>query len=198
MREYSPERYEEVSRLLSPRPHLPMCRSPSWRPAEHKKAQTGTGESDTLEFTVFGTRRGAVNYRIITRSSFGIYQFFGSLLAVVPLAIATLIDRWNNHFLIANEAGFFIITVLLMGSGLVFRLKSTTLVGTLGTIVYFLALALFIKFGGLNTVAKIITIGGGTLFGTGLILAFFRDRLLTLPERFKDRKSTRLNSSHRT
>lgn len=114
--------------------------------------------------------------------------FFGSLLAVVPLAIATLIDRWNNHFLIANEAGFFIITVLLMGSGLVFRLKSTTLVGTLGTIVYFLALALFIKFGGLNTVAKIITIGGGTLFGTGLILAFFRDRLLTLPERFKNRE----------
>jgi hypothetical protein len=114
--------------------------------------------------------------------------FFGSLLAVVPLAIATLIDRWNNHFLIANEAGFFIVTVLLMGSGLVFRLKSTTLVGTLGTIVYFLALAMFIRFGGLNTVAKIITFGGGTLFATGLILAFFRDRLLTLPERFKNRE----------
>jgi hypothetical protein len=114
--------------------------------------------------------------------------FFGSLLAVVPLAIATLYDRWNNHFLIANELGFFFVTVLLMGSGLVFRLKSTTLVGTLGTVVYFLALALFIKFGGLNTVAKIITFGGGTLFGTGLILAFFRDRLLTLPERFKNRE----------
>lgn len=113
---------------------------------------------------------------------------FGSLLAVVPLLIATLIDRWGNHFLIANEAGFLFISLLLVGSGVVFRLKSTTVVGGLGTVVYFLTLAMFIRFGRLSTVATLITVGGGTLFGTGLVLAFFRDRLLALPERIKNRE----------
>ncbi len=114
--------------------------------------------------------------------------FFGSLLATVPLAIATLMDRWHNHFLIVNEAGFLFVALLLLGSGLVFRLKSTTLVGCLGTVVYFVSLAMFIKFGRLSTVATLITVGGGTIFGIGLILAFFRDRLLTLPERIKNRE----------
>lgn len=113
---------------------------------------------------------------------------FGSLLAVVPLLIATLIDRWGNHFLIANEAGFLFISLLLVGTGVVFRLKSTTVVGGLGTVVYFLTLAMFIRFGRLSTVATLITVGGGTLFGTGLVLAFFRDRLLALPERIKNRE----------
>lgn len=113
---------------------------------------------------------------------------FGSLLAVVPLAIATLIDRWHDHFLIANEAGFLFVALLLLGSGLVFQLKSTTLVGSLGTVVYFVSLAMFIKFGRLNTVATLITVGGGTIFGVGLVLAFFRDRLLALPERIKNRE----------
>jgi hypothetical protein len=114
--------------------------------------------------------------------------FFGSLLAVVPLAIATWIDRWGNQFLILNEAGFLFISVLLLGTGLVFQLKSTTLVGGLSTALYFLTLAMFIQFGRLNTVATLITVGGGTIFAVGLILAFFRDRLLALPERIKKRE----------
>lgn len=114
--------------------------------------------------------------------------FFGSLLAVVPLMIATLIDRWGDHFLIANEAGFLFVALLLLGSGLVFQLKSTTLVGSFGVVVYFVSLAMFIKFGRLNTVATLITVGGGTIFGIGLVLAFFRDRLLALPERIKNRE----------
>lgn len=112
--------------------------------------------------------------------------FFGSLLAVVPLAVATLIDRWDGNFLIVNEAGFLFVTVALLGSGLVFQLKSTTLVGCLGTVVYFVSLAMFIKFGRLNTVATLITAAGGTIVGVGLVLAFFRDRLLAIPERIKN------------
>lgn len=114
--------------------------------------------------------------------------FFGSLLATVPLAIATLVDRWDHHFLIANEAGFLFVSILLLGSGLVFQLKSTTLVGSLSTALYFITLAMFIPFGRLNTVATLITVGGGVIFGTGLILAFFRDRLLALPARIKNRE----------
>lgn len=114
--------------------------------------------------------------------------FFGSLLAAVPLAIATWVDRGQGHFLILNEAGFLFVSVLLLGSGLVFQLKSTTLVGSLSTTLYFGTLLLFVPWSRLDTVAILIIVGGSTLFGTGLVLAFFRDRLLTLPERIKNRE----------
>ena len=114
--------------------------------------------------------------------------FFGSLLTAVPLAIATWIDRGQGHFLIINEAGFLFVSVLLLGTGVVFRLKSTTVVGSLSTALYFITLLMFIPWSRLDTIAILIIVGGSTLFGTGLVLAFFRDRLLTLPERIKNRE----------
>ena len=114
--------------------------------------------------------------------------FFGSLLTAVPLAIATWVDRGHGHFLIINEAGFLFVSVLLLGTGVVFRLKSTTLVGSLSTALYFITLLMFIPWSRLDTIAILIIVGGSTLFGTGLVLAFFRDRLLTLPERIKNRQ----------
>ncbi len=114
--------------------------------------------------------------------------FFGALLAAVPLAIATWIDRGKGHFLIMNEIGFLFVSVLLLGTGAVFRLKSTTLVGSISTSLYFITLLLFVPWGRLSTIAILITVGGGLIFGTGLILAFFRDRLLTLPDRIKNRE----------
>jgi len=56
------------------------------------------------------------------------------------------------------------------------------------TALYFATLLLFIPWGRLNAVALAITISGGFIFGSGLILAFFRDRLLALPERIKQRE----------
>ncbi len=114
--------------------------------------------------------------------------FFGSLLTAVPLAIATWVDRGHGHFLIVNEAGFLFVSVLLLGTGVVFRLKSTTVVGSLSTALYFITLLMFIPWSRLDTIAILIIVGGSTLFGTGLVLAFFRDRLLTLPERIKNRE----------
>ena len=112
---------------------------------------------------------------------------FGALLASVPLAIATWIDRGHDRFGIVNEVGFLIVSVLLLATGVVFRLKSTTLVGSTMTVLYFVTLLLFVPWSRLNAIAAVITIGGGTLFGLGLALAFFRDRLLALPERIKNR-----------
>ena len=40
----------------------------------------------------------------------------------------------------------------------------------------------------LNTLAIFITVGGGLLFVTALLLSIYRDRLLTLPERIKQRE----------
>ena len=110
---------------------------------------------------------------------------FGSLLASVPLAIATWIDRGHDKFLIANELGFLFVSVLLLATGMMCQLKATTLVGSTMTSLYFVTLLLFVPWRELNTVATAITIGGGVIFGSGLLLAFYRDRLLSLPDRIK-------------
>ena len=113
---------------------------------------------------------------------------FGAVLASVPLAIGTWIDRAHNVFYPVNEFGFLFVSVALLATGVLFQLKATTMVGSAMTALYFLTLMMFVPWGRLNSVALAITIGGGVVFGSGLILAFFRDRLLTLPERFQKRE----------
>jgi hypothetical protein len=112
----------------------------------------------------------------------------GSVLAGIPLMVATLIDRSQDHFLILNELGFLAVSVLLLATGFLFQLKSTTLTGSGLTAIYFLTLLIFVPWSRLNTVAVSIIVGGGLVFGTGLVLAIYRDRLLVLPEKIKRRQ----------
>jgi uncharacterized membrane protein (UPF0136 family) len=112
----------------------------------------------------------------------------GSLLVGIPLAVATLIDRGQDHFIVANELGFLAAAVLLVTSGYLFQLKSTTLTGAALTALYFITLLIYVPWSRLNAVAIFITVGGGTLFGAGLLLSVYRDRLLTLPDRMKRRE----------
>lgn len=114
--------------------------------------------------------------------------FFGSLLAGVPMAVAALNDRAAGVFLPINEIGFLVIPLLLMTTGVLFRIRATTVIGTLLTALYFITLLMFVPWGRLNAVALIILIGGGVLFGLGLVLSVFREHLLTLPERIKNRE----------
>jgi hypothetical protein len=122
------------------------------------------------------------------RDLVSISLFLGSLLVGVPLAIATMVDRSRDHFILLNEVGFLAAGVLLLTSGFLFQLKSTTLTGAVLTVLYFLTLVIFLPWSRLNAVAICITVGGGVLFSLGLILSVYRDRLLTLPERIKQRE----------
>jgi hypothetical protein len=114
--------------------------------------------------------------------------FFGSVLVCLPLAIAALVDRGRDRFLILNELGFLMAGVLLLTTGFIFQLKATTLVGAATTALYFVSLLIFVPWSRLNAVATFITIGGGTLFALGLLLSIYRERLLTMPERIKKRQ----------
>jgi hypothetical protein len=109
----------------------------------------------------------------------------GSLLAGAPLAIATLYDRWHDQFLVINELGFLTVGVLLLATGFIFQLKSTTLTGAALTILYFMMLLVYVPWARLNTVAIIIIAGGAILFAAGLALSIYRDRLRTLPGRIE-------------
>ena len=74
-RDLIPEARVRIRRLLTSSRHLPLCRGP-WNPGVGQRAET-----DTLEFIQPGTPYGTVHYRIVPRSTFGIYQFLGRVLA---------------------------------------------------------------------------------------------------------------------
>jgi hypothetical protein len=112
----------------------------------------------------------------------------GSVLAGLPLLIATCIDRWSDQPRIPDEIGFFCIGVLLLVTGFLFKLRSTTLAGAVYTIAYFALLLLFVPWKQINAVALTITVGGGAIFATGLLLSLYRDRLMSLPDRIKRRE----------
>src|SRR5262249_51577333 len=99
----------------------------------------------------------------------------GSIAAGLPLACATLVDRWNDRFLVLNALGFLAAGVLLLAAGIVCQLKETTLAGAFFTGLYFLTLVIFIPWSRLNAVAWLILVGGGLIFVAGLALSVFRE-----------------------
>jgi len=114
----------------------------------------------------------------------------GSLLAGAPLATATLIDRYRGNFsgfYLLNEFGLLAISLALLASGVVLRLKSTTLCGTVLTAFYFITLLVLLPWSRLNTVAIAVIVAGSLLFGTALLLSWYRERLLALPDQIKGR-----------
>ena len=114
----------------------------------------------------------------------------GSLLAGVPLAVATLIDRYRGEFgafPLINELGFLAISLALLSSGVVLRLKSTTLCGAVLTLFYFTTLLVLLPWSRLNTVAIAVITAGSLLFGLALVLSWYRERLLALPGQIKGR-----------
>jgi hypothetical protein len=114
--------------------------------------------------------------------------FFGSLLAGMPLAVATLYDRWHDQFILLNEVGFLVASITLLATGFILRIKSTTLTGGALTALYFVMLLVYVPWSRLNTIAIAITAGGTILFSTGLLLSVYRDRLREMPDRIKRRE----------
>ncbi len=114
---------------------------------------------------------------------------FGSLLVGLPLLVAVLCYRGTGQFHAPDEVGLLVAAVGLFGSGVLFHLKATTVVGALLGAVGLLSLALFVRVpSALQTAAAGIAIGGAALFLVGLLLSIYRDRLLALPEHLRRRE----------
>ncbi len=78
-----PERLRELQATYMDRGRLtPSCGS------EWKTEEKG-GETDTLEFNA-----GPIQFRIVTRSTFGIYQFLGKLLRQAKEGTAENVPPW--------------------------------------------------------------------------------------------------------
>lgn len=116
---------------------------------------------------------------------------FGSIALVMPMLIAIIVHRFHHEYEPGwNDLGLVISCVLLFGSGVMCRIKATTLVGSIGMLCYLVIILI-----GLHRHLKeawiigiYLTLGGVLLFGTGLVLSVYRDRLLALPARIRRRE----------
>jgi hypothetical protein len=119
---------------------------------------------------------------------------FGCLLLAVPLVIAVLYCRLEtptlfDTFHTLNEAGMLAAGLLLLATGFLFQIRSTTLTGAVLSTLYLVTLLLYVRLPEkLQTTGVYLIIGGSVFFGAGLLLSLYRDRLLTLPERIKRRE----------
>jgi hypothetical protein len=116
----------------------------------------------------------------------------GSVLLAVPLAVAVVYCRYTrafDTFHTLNEVGMLAAGLLLLATGFMFQIKSTTLSGAFLSVLYLLSLLLYLSVPEkLQTTAVYIMAAGGAILAPGLLLAFYRDRLLALPERIKRRE----------
>ena len=116
--------------------------------------------------------------------------FFGSVDLLVPLAIASVVYRFGSQWSPINELCLVVSCIALFGSGVMCRVKATTLFGsiTMGLYVLMVLIDLHRRLNESLIVGIYLTVGGAVLFGTGLVLSLYRDRLMALPNRIKRRE----------
>jgi len=98
--------------------------------------------------------------------------------------------RSNFYFSWPNEFGLLAGGLVLLGCGFIGQLRVPTITGAAMVTLYVVTIVLFGRFllEQVQTAALLLAIGGGVIFGTGVILAVYRDRLLALPAKVRSRE----------
>jgi hypothetical protein len=118
----------------------------------------------------------------------GFNLFAGAVLAGTPLLIASVVHRFGSGFSLPDELALVTVSVLMLASGAVFQLRSTTLVG--GALLA-LDLIMLLTDAGMKAQLALgvyLSLGGGLIFLLGLVLAVYRDKLVQLPEKVHKRE----------
>ncbi|MFK7769544.1 MAG: hypothetical protein AB8B55_20195 [Mariniblastus sp.] len=118
----------------------------------------------------------------------------GSFLLAMPMIVGLVFDRIDGGDMIyawrgLHEIGGLVVGIILLGSGILCRVRSTTLAGSLLLAVVVVSNLLLIQFPEqLRNTSVLMMIGGGVFFGTAVLLSMYRDRLIRLPEKIREGK----------
>ena len=129
-----------------------------------------------------GVRNDVVSFNLVV----------GSLLLAVPMILGLIADRFFVDSVIGiwrylHEIGGLIIALLLLGSGILSQVRSTTLSGATLLATFVISNILLIDFPDqLQQTSVLMMIGGGVFFFTAITLSVYRERLMNLPEKIKE------------
>ncbi|HEY7087119.1 MAG TPA: hypothetical protein VH518_03460 [Tepidisphaeraceae bacterium] len=112
----------------------------------------------------------------------------GALLAGVPLLIAAVVHRFGGTISLPDELGLVTISSLMLMTGLMFELRSTTITGGLLLTLHIMMLLASATWEAQLAVGVYLSVGGGLIFLVGLLLAIYRERLLQIPGRIQRRE----------
>ncbi len=113
----------------------------------------------------------------------------GSFLSAAPLTFGMLVQRFDSihadwGWVVTHEAGVLIVGLLLLGAGVLCRIRWSTIFGSITLLVYIVSLIGLVRLPDqLQSTAIYMMVGGGLFFGTAVLLSIYRDRLLAIPKR---------------
>ena len=154
-----------------------------WRKLEIFCVAVGLLLLGVSHFGRFRERREA------TDESITLGLWVGSLLTAVPPFIAMLSERYFGAGpSLVDELALLTFTILMLVSGCSWQIKSTTLIGGGLLALYLMILVVSIAYHPQVAVGVYLLIGGGLIFGAGVLLSIYRDRLLAIPARIAKRE----------
>jgi hypothetical protein len=112
----------------------------------------------------------------------------GSILTVIPLGVGVIVHRGTEGVFLADELGLLTATILMIVTGVALQTKAPVIFGALGLTVYCLILIASIAYFPQVAMGACLALSGGLLFGIGLMASIFRERIIALPSRLKERK----------
>ena len=118
----------------------------------------------------------------------GICLLIGALLAGLPPGVFAVMNRFGFEVSFADELTLVTIAVLMFLTGMMSRVRATTLIGGGLLVTHLITLVVFAGMKAQLAVGAYVAIGGAALFVTGLLLSIHRDRLLSMPQRIKQRQ----------
>ena len=118
--------------------------------------------------------------------------WLGGLLATLPLVIAVVYYRFfgpeDTRFSALDEMALFLVTVALLVTGYSWQIKSTTFFGGASLTLYLMIIVVSLGWQQQKPAGVYLAVGGAALFGLGIALSMYREKLLQLPERIAKRE----------
>ncbi len=119
----------------------------------------------------------------------GFGLFIGSLMATIPLLFATFhFHLYTDGVFTLDDFFLIAIGVLMLVTGFSWKVKSTTLISGACLAIYFAMIIMIIAYNPQVAIGVYLGIGGLLLFGVGVLLSMYRERLLQIPDRISNRE----------
>jgi hypothetical protein len=113
----------------------------------------------------------------------GLGLALGSILATLPLVIAVLYYRGaDGDPSMFDEMALLTVAVLMLVTGLSWKIKATTLWGSSALTLYLIVLVASLAYRPQVAIGVYLAVGGAIVFALGIVLSIYRDKLLEIPD----------------